>query len=201
MQPFQQLIARAAPLPLPQCDTDQIVPARFLWRARASGYGEQLFYDLRFDEHGQPRHDFVLNRPEYRDVQILVADSNFGCGSSRESAVWALLDYGIRAVIAPSFGDIFFNNSMKNGLLPIVLPSDRVAQLRMVCETKPAEPLHIDLPAQRVYATGGTVDAFNIDPLRKQLLLAGMDDIQYSLTLAAALTPFEAQFDQKHKWL
>jgi 3-isopropylmalate dehydratase small subunit len=127
MEPFARLDAVAVPIGVPNVDTDQIIPARFLWRKRHDGWGHLLFHDLRFNDAGAPKPEFVLNRDAYRDARIVVADRNFGCGSSREHAVWALYDYGIRAVLAPSFGDIFFNNSLQNGLLPVVLPAERVA--------------------------------------------------------------------------
>lgn len=201
MTPFQRLDACAAPLALPQCDTDQIVPARFLSRKRSEGFGEQLFHDLRFDAQGQERPAFVLNQAPYRDARILVADENFGCGSSRESAVWALIDYGIAAVIAPSFGDIFFNNSTKTGLLPVVLPAERVHALRALCEASAGCHLRIDLADQLVHSDASPPDRFEIDPLRKRLLLAGMDEIAYTLTHAPALLPFEARYDAAHAWL
>ena len=130
MEPFTRLDATAIPLSVPNVDTDQIIPARFLWRKRNDGWGHLLFHDLRFSDAGAPKPEFILNRDDYRGARILVADRNFGCGSSREHAVWALYDFGIRAVMAPSFGDIFYNNSLQNGLLPIILPAERVAALR-----------------------------------------------------------------------
>src|SRR5215813_1827103 len=164
MEPFKPLQAVAAPLAVPNIDTDQIIPARFLWRKRSEGWGHLLFNDLRFKDDGSPRPQFVLNRPEYRNAQILVADRNFGCGSSREHAVWALYDYGIRTVIAPSFGDIFFNNSLQNGLLPIVLPAERVEALRTMLEQAPGTRLSVDLAAQIVAGPDGAIDRFEIDP-------------------------------------
>ena len=137
MEPFARLDAAAVPIGVPNIDTDQIIPARFLWRKRHDGWGHLLFHDLRFNDAGAPKPEFVLNRDAYRDARIVVADRNFGCGSSREHAVWALYDYGIRAVMAPSFGDIFFNNSFQNGLLPVVLPAERVAALRAILEQSP----------------------------------------------------------------
>ncbi len=203
MTPFTGLDAVAAPLPLAQCDTDQIVPARFLSRRRAEGYGHQLFHDLRFGAGEQVNDAFVLNQPVYREAEILVADENFGCGSSRECAVWALYDYGFRAVIAPSFGDIFFNNSSKNGLLAIVLPAERVERLRTLCSERPGTRLSIDLATQRV--TSGEspedVDPFHIDPLKKRLLMAGMDEISYTLTHRAELDAFEKKYVSHYPWL
>ena len=141
MEKFDRLESGAAPLNMANVDTDQIIPARFLWRARSDGYGELLFNDLRVNDDGVPKPDFVLNKPVYKDARIIVGDRNFGCGSSREHAVWALVDAGIRVVIAPSFGDIFFNNSFKNGFLPIVLPPERCAELRAALERTPGARL------------------------------------------------------------
>src|SRR5215475_14192458 len=137
MEPFKPIAAVAVPLAVPNVDTDQIIPARFLWRKRGDGWGHLLFHDLRFDDGGEPRTEFILNQPQLRDARIVVADRNFGCGSSREHAVWALYDYGIRAVIAPSFGDIFRNNSFQNGLLPVALQPERVAALRAMLDAAP----------------------------------------------------------------
>src|SRR5579864_9604407 len=137
MEAFQRLDAVAAPMPVPNVDTDQVIPARFLRKPRKDGYGQYLFHDLRFDDAGREKPEFVLTREAYRGARILVADKNFGCGSSREHAVYALWDYGFRAVIAPSFGDIFYGNSFKNGFLPIVLPAAQVAALRAQVQAKP----------------------------------------------------------------
>ncbi len=138
MEPFVQLDAVAVPIAMPNVDTDQIIPARFLYRQRGEGWGHLLFNDLRFNDDGSPRAQFVLNRPAFKDARVLVAQRNFGCGSSREHAVWCLHDYGIRAVIAPSFGDIFRNNSYQNGLLPIVLPAEIVEGLIAAWSRRPA---------------------------------------------------------------
>ena len=180
MEPFKPLQAVAAPLAVPNIDTDQIIPARFLWRKRSEGWGHLLFNDLRFNDDGSPRAHYVLTRPEYRDAQILVADRNFGCGTSREHAVWALYDYGIRTVIAPSFGDIFFNNSLQNGLLPVVLPDTTVAALLAALEQAPGTQIGIDLAAQHVSAPDGALHGFEIDPFRKECLLAGADEVAFT---------------------
>jgi 3-isopropylmalate/(R)-2-methylmalate dehydratase small subunit len=201
MEPFLALDGVAAPMGVPNIDTDQIIPARYLWRSRTQGYGEHLFHDLRLDKDGAPRADFVLNQPTYAGAQIIVADLNFGCGSSREAAVWALADAGIRCVIAASFGDIFFNNSFKNGLLPIVLPEDRVAALRTALERRQDVRIEIDLQAQTVTGPGGTVDHFEVDPLRKQLLLEGMDDITFTLRHADAIAAFDQTYEDGAPWL
>jgi 3-isopropylmalate/(R)-2-methylmalate dehydratase small subunit len=206
MQKFERLESAAAPLDVANVDTDQIIPARFLWRARADGYGPLLFNDLRTSEDGAAKPDFVLNRPAYQAANILVADRNFGCGSSRENAVWALMDAGIRVVIAPSFGDIFFNNSFKNGFLPIVLPPARCAELRAALERTPGARLIVDLEAQTVTGPvgvndGGGSDHFDIDPFRKQLLLTGMDDISFTLNYKDNIAAFEARFAKELPWI
>jgi 3-isopropylmalate/(R)-2-methylmalate dehydratase small subunit len=196
MERFQRLDAIAAPLGMANVDTDQITPARFLWRPRHAGYAEVLFHDLRRNEDGSLKSDFVLNRPEYRDAKILVAERNFGCGSSREHAVWALYDHGFRAVIAPSFGDIFFNNCFKNGLLPVRLPPERVAALRSALERAPGGGrVTVDLEAQQVTGPDGAVDRFEIDPFRKELLLQGLDEIEFTLRHEDAIRAFEARYE------
>ncbi len=201
MEPFARLDAAAAPIGVPNVDTDQIVPARFLWRKRHDGWGHLLFHDLRFDDAGAPKPEFVLNRDAYREARIVVADVNFGCGSSREHAVWALYDYGIRAVLAPSFGDIFFNNSFKNGLLPVVLPAERVTALRAMLEQSPGSHVGVDLEAQKVTEPDGTVDRFEIDPFRKECLLAGTDDISFTLGRQEQIAAFEKAYETKVCWL
>src|SRR3712207_22866 len=152
MEPFRRLDAVAVPIARPNVDTDQITPARFLHKPRSDNHGAYLFHDLRRRPDGTEDPDFVLNRPAYREARILVAERNFGCGSSRENAVWALHDHGFRAAIAPSFGDIFFNNGLKNGLLPVVLPADVVNDLVAQLEARPGATVAIDLPAQTVTA-------------------------------------------------
>src|SRR5215813_7505393 len=195
MEPFKPLQAIAAPLAMANIDTDQIIPARFLWRKRSEGWGHLLFNDLRFKDDGSPRPPFVLNRPAYRNARILVADRNFGCGSSREHAVWALYDYGIRAVVAPSFGDIFFNNCFQNGLLPVALNAERVVALRALLEQAPGSRLAIDLEAQMVVGPDGAIDRFEIDPFRKECLLAGMDNISFTLGHRDRIAEFENAYE------
>jgi 3-isopropylmalate/(R)-2-methylmalate dehydratase small subunit len=201
MEPFSHLDAAAVPLGMPNIDTDQIIPARFLWRKRRDGWGHLLFHDLRFDDAGAPKPDFPLNRKAYRDARIVVGDRNFGCGSSREHAVWALYDCGIRAVVAPSFGDIFFNNSFQNGLLPAVLPAERVAALRTLLEQSPGSRVAIDLKAQTVTGPDGEIDRFEIDPFRKECLLAGTDDISFTLGHRERIAEFEKVYEAKVRWL
>jgi 3-isopropylmalate/(R)-2-methylmalate dehydratase small subunit len=201
MEPFLRLDATAVPIGVPNIDTDQIIPARFLWRKRRDGFGHLLFHDLRFNDAGAPKPDFVLNRDGYRDARIVVADRNFGCGSSREHAVWALCDYGIRAVVAPSFGDIFFNNSFQNSLLPVTLEAERVAALRALLEQAPGSHLGIDLEAQTVSGPDGAVDRFEIEAFRKECLLAGMDDISFTLGHSGHIAEFENAYEAKIRWL
>jgi 3-isopropylmalate/(R)-2-methylmalate dehydratase small subunit len=201
MEPFTRLDAAAVPIGVPNIDTDQIIPARFLWRKRRDGWGHLLFHDLRFNDAGTPKPEFVLNRDAYRDARILVADRNFGCGSSREHAVWALYDYGIRAVLAPSFGDIFFNNSFQNGLLPVVLPAERVAALRAMLEQSPGSHIAVDLEGQTTTGPDGVVDRFEIDPFRKDRLLAGTDDISFTLGQSERIAAFENAYEAKVRWL
>jgi 3-isopropylmalate/(R)-2-methylmalate dehydratase small subunit len=201
MDRFERLDAVAAPIGTPNIDTDQIIPARFLWRKRKDGWGHLLFHDLRFEENGTPKPDFILNRPAYADARILVAERNFGCGSSREHAVWALYDYGIRAVLAPSFGDIFFNNSFQNGLLPVVLPAGRAAALRTMLEEKPASRIAVDLEKQQVAGPDGIIDAFEIDAFRKECLLAGTDDISATLSRRDWIEQFEQAYEAGISWI
>ncbi len=193
MQAFKNLDAVAVPIARPNVDTDQIVPARYLRKPRKLGFGDYLFRDLRLDTDGRER-DFVLNQPAYRDAKILVAERNFGCGSSRESAVYALWDYGFRAVIAPSFGDIFFGNSFMNGLLLVMLPAADVAALIAALEAKPGAHMQVDLAAQTVTGADGKTYRFDIDSYRKRCLLEGLDELGFTLNQRDAI----AQFEQEH---
>jgi 3-isopropylmalate/(R)-2-methylmalate dehydratase small subunit len=201
MEPFLRQDALAVPIGVPNIDTDQIIPARFLWRKRRDGFGHLLFHDLRFNDAGAPKPDFVLNRDVYREARIVVADRNFGCGSSREHAVWALYDHGIRAVVAPSFGDIFFNNCFQNGLLPVALNAERVAALRALLEQAPGSHLAIDLEAQTVSGPDGAIDRFEIEAFRKECLLAGADDISFTLGYCERITEFENAYEAEVRWL
>ena len=196
MEPFTTLTARAVPLDLVNVDTDRIIPARFLRKPRSIGYGQFLFHDLR---EGDP--SFPLDRPEYRGAQILVAAENFGCGSSREGAVWALAGAGFRAWIAPSFGDIFAENSAKNGAIAIVLPHERVARIRDMLHANPAMELTIDLRQQVVRLPDGSVDRFEIDPFRKECLLAGIDEIGLTLRYQNEIAAYEARQRKQTPWL
>jgi 3-isopropylmalate/(R)-2-methylmalate dehydratase small subunit len=201
MEPFTRLTAVGVPLDLPDVDTDRIVPARFLRKARTADYGRFLLHDLRFDADGSEKPDFVLNRAPYRDARILVAAQNFGCGSSREGAVWALMGYGFRAVIAPSFGDIFAGNCTKNGVLPVVLPADAVASLRGELHRAPGAMVTVDLTDQTVTAPGGGVHRFEVDAFRRECLLRGQDEIALTVERAPAIEAFEARQRAEMPWL
>jgi 3-isopropylmalate/(R)-2-methylmalate dehydratase small subunit len=201
MEKFTQLTGVAAPLPLINVDTDMIIPKQFLKTIKRTGLGKNLFDEMRYDREGNEIADFVLNRPAYRDAQILVAGENFGCGSSREHAPWALLDFGIRAVIAPSYADIFFNNCFKNGILPIVLPQEEVDALMKDAEKGANARMTIDLEAQTVTSSDGRVFHFEVDPFRKHCLLNGLDDIGLSLEKAAFIESFEAKVAQSRPWV
>jgi 3-isopropylmalate/(R)-2-methylmalate dehydratase small subunit len=186
MTPFTTLTAVAVPLDLVNVDTDQIVPARFLRKPRSAGYQNFAFHDLREQDP-----DFPLSREAYRGAKILVAAQNFGCGSSREAAVWALAGLGLRAWIAPSFGDIFLENSFKNGVLAVTLPAGRVAALRALLAERPGTELTIDLAAQTLSAPDGGIDCFDVDPFRKECLLAGIDEIDLTLRYDAEIAAYE----------
>lgn len=200
MEPFRTLCAVAAPIDQPNVDTDQLIPARFMRKPRSVGYQRFLFHDQRFDDTGAERPDFALNRPAWRAARILVADRNFGCGSSREAAVYALVDAGLGCVIAPSFGDIFFNNAVENGLLLIELAEDRAAALRARLHARPGARLSVDLPAQTIAAEDGTVWPFDIDPGRKRRLIEGIDAIDLTLAHRAAIEAFETARADEAPW-
>jgi 3-isopropylmalate/(R)-2-methylmalate dehydratase small subunit len=201
MDKFTTLTGIAAPLPLINIDTDMIIPKQFLKTIKRSGLGKNLFDEMRFDQSGNEIPEFVLNKPAYRDAQILVAGDNFGCGSSREHAPWALLDFGIRCVIAPSFADIFFNNCFKNGILPIPLPQEDVDKLMDDASNGANATLTIDLEAQEITRPDGQKIAFEIDPFRKHCLLNGLDDIGLSLTKVEAIDAFEATAQSASPWI
>jgi 3-isopropylmalate/(R)-2-methylmalate dehydratase small subunit len=201
MQPFTELTAIAAPLPLANVDTDKIIPARFLKTIKRSGLGKSLFAGLRYDDEGKERPEFVLNREPFRGAEILVAHENFGCGSSREHAPWALLDFGIRCVIAPSFADIFHGNCFKNGILPVVLP-------RSVCDTLMEDArlganarITVDLGRQIVVRPSGEEIPFSIDPFRRHMLLHGLDEIGQTMQRTAAIDTYEAARTSAKPWL
>lgn len=191
MEAYEKFEAVALPLEQANVDTDQILPARYLQKPRSAPFGEFLFRDLRFLKDGSENPRFVLNQDAYRGARVIVAGSNFACGSSREHAVWALYDYGFRAAIAPSFGDIFFSNALKNGFLPIVLPAEVVAGLIRQAQDRPGATLGIDLEAQTVSAPDGGVHRFAVDPFAKHCLLNGLDEIDYTLSQIDHITAFE----------
>jgi 3-isopropylmalate/(R)-2-methylmalate dehydratase small subunit len=201
MEPFTTLTGIAAPLPMINVDTDQIIPKQFLKTIRRTGLGRYLFYDLRYDEAGAERPDFVLNRPPYREARILIAGDNFGCGSSREHAPWALLDFGIRCVIAPGFADIFYNNCFKNGILPITLPAEVVARLMAEAQAGANATFAIDLERQTIAGPGGESVRFEVEPFRKHCLLHGLDDIALTLEKRAKIDSFEARQRRAQPWL
>lgn len=201
MTPFTTLSGIAAPMPLVNIDTDMIIPKQFLKTIQRSGLGKNLFDEMRYDRAGREIPDFVLNQPQYRNAEILVAGDNFGCGSSREHAPWALLDFGIRCVISTSFADIFYSNCFKNGILPIALPPEAVAVLMQDAEKGANARIQIDLAAQTVTTSDGEVFHFDIDPFKKHCLLNGLDDIGLTMEKAAAIDAFEAQAAAARPWV
>jgi 3-isopropylmalate/(R)-2-methylmalate dehydratase small subunit len=200
MKPFTRLDGRAVPLHLANVDTDQIIPKQFLKTVEREGLAKGLFYDFRFDEQGQAKSDFVLNRPEYKGAAVLIAGDNFGCGSSREHAPWALMDFGITCVISSSFADIFKNNCLNNGLLPVVLKPDEVEAL--MDEAKGGNHVFtVDLESQTVTAPSGAKFTFEIDPDRKDKLLKGLDAIGETLQQANAIDLFESKRALSEPWM
>ena len=200
MKAFTRLDAKIAPLPLANIDTDQIIPKQFLKTVEREGLSKGLFYDLRFDEEGREKADFVLNRPEYKGAGVLVAGDNFGCGSSREHAPWALMDFGIDCVISSSFADIFYNNCFQNGLLPVVLKPDEVQDLME--EAKGGNHMvTVDLQAQTVVSPSGKTFAFQIDPQRKAKMLKGLDAIGETLQKAPSIDVYEGRRAISQPWL
>lgn len=200
MDKFTHLDGKAAPLAIANIDTDQIIPKQFLKTVERAGLAKGLFYDLRFDEAGEPKPDFVLNQPAYAGVSVLIAGDNFGCGSSREHAPWALLDFGVRCVIAPSFADIFYNNCFENGLLPVALPDETVRRLQ--AEARGGNHVFsIDLETQTVTAPSGEQVTFEIDPGRKEKLLKGLDAIGETLQHADDISTYEYKRSLAAPWL
>ena len=201
MQKFDTLTGIAAPLNILNIDTDMIIPKQFLKTIKRSGLGKNLFDEMRYEVDGREKADFVLNKKPYRKAQILVAGDNFGCGSSREHAPWALLDFGVRCIVSTSFADIFYNNCFKNGILPIVVSaSDRDALLADAADTENPE-LSVDLVAQTILRPNGVVVSFDIDPFRKKCLLEGLDDIGLTLEKGADIESFEAKRASTQPWL
>ena len=203
MQPFQTLTATAAKLDQVNVDTDQIIPKQFLKKIERTGFGIHLFHDWRFlDDAGQKTNpDFILNQSRYQGAQILVAGDNFGCGSSREHAPWALLDYGFRSIIAPSFADIFYNNCAKNGILLVALPEASVQQLFAEIEENVGYELTVDLPNQKVQSPKGLEFSFEIDPFVKNRLLNGLDDIGWTLQYQSEIESFESNYQKQAPWM
>jgi len=201
MQKFDKLTGVAAPLPQINVDTDMIIPKQFLKTIKRSGLGKNLFDEMRYTADGREKPDFVLNKPAYRNTQILVTGENFGCGSSREHAPWALLDFGIRCIIATSYADIFYNNCFKNGILPIILPQADVDKLMADAERGANAVVSIDLVAQEIRGPDGGVVKFEIDPYRKQCLIEGLDDIGLTLKQDAKIDQFEQKRAAQQPWL
>jgi 3-isopropylmalate/(R)-2-methylmalate dehydratase small subunit len=197
---FTTLTAVAAPYEPVNVDTDQIIPARFLKVQRGKDYGRLLFHDLRFGEDGAERPDFVLNRAPYRAARILVANANFGCGSSREAAAYAFFDQGFRSIIAPSFGDIFYNNCLQNGVVPVRLPDATCARLRGLATDRPGTELTVDLVELRVVEPDGTMHAFSVGAFFRELLLRGVDEIGLTLSFADEIEAFERDYAQAAPW-
>ncbi|MFO7857397.1 MAG: 3-isopropylmalate dehydratase small subunit [Ectothiorhodospiraceae bacterium] len=210
MEPFKQHQGIVAPLERSNVDTDAIIPKQFLKSIKRTGFGDNLFDEMRYLDHGEPGQDcsqrpenpdFVLNQEPYRRASILLTGANFGCGSSREHAPWALKDFGFRVLIAPSFADIFYNNCFKNGLLPVVLPEDTVAELFQAVTEQPGYQLAVDLPAQTVTPPDGTTLAFEIDGFRKHMLEEGLDEIGLTLQHADAIRAYEERRRREAPWL
>ncbi len=201
MQPFTKVTAVAAPLELANIDTDKIIPARFLRRLREPGYEKLAFHDIRYDADGKDRPDFVLNQAPYRNAKILVAGANFGCGSSREAAVYVMWDYGIRSVIAPSFGDIHYGNELQNGMLPVVLPDATCQKLRQQLRDQPGAQITVDLETQTVTGPDGATHRFEIDANHKERLLKGLDDIGLVMQNIKEIEAFEKKHHEEMPWL
>ena len=201
MDKFTTITGIAAPMPLVNIDTDMIIPKQFLKTIKRSGLGANLFDEMRFDRQGNEVPDFVLNQDAYRSAEIIVAGENFGCGSSREHAPWAIKDFGVSCVIAPSFADIFYNNCFKNGILPIALPQEAVDVLMKDAEKGANARMTIDLEAQTVTTSDGDVFAFEVDAFKKHCLMEGLDDIGLTMAKAASIDSFEAQAAQARPWV
>ena len=201
MDKFTKLTGVAAPMPIVNVDTDMIIPKQFLKTIKRTGLGKALFYDMRFTADGKENPDFVLNKPAYRKAQILVAGDNFGCGSSREHAPWALMDFGIRCVISTSFGDIFYNNCFKNGVLPIKMPKEIIDKLMDDASRGSNAIIEIDLEKQEIKGPDGGTVHFDIDPFRKHCLLNGLDDIGLTMEKKSEIDDFEARQKEAQPWL
>ena len=201
MRKFDTLTGVAAPLPLINIDTDMIIPKQFLKTINRTGLGKSLFFDMRYDEDGNEVKDFVLNQPMYRNAKIMVVGDNFGCGSSREHAPWALLDFGICCIISTSFADIFYSNCFKNGILPIKLPQSKVNKLMVDTERGANLTVSIDLKSQKITCIDGREISFEIDPFRKHCLLNGLDDIGLTMEKNAKIDAYEKKIRVNQPWL
>ncbi|KEO54381.1 3-isopropylmalate dehydratase small subunit [Thioclava pacifica] len=201
MEKFEKVTGIAAPMPLVNIDTDMIIPKGFLKTIKRTGLGVHAFDEMRYDRQGNEIPDFVLNKPQYREASILIAGDNFGCGSSREHAPWALADFGIKVIVSTSFADIFYNNSFKNGMLPIVLPQEQVDLLMKDAEKGSNARMTVDLENQEITTSEGETIKFDVDPFKKHCLLEGLDDIGLTLEKAAAIDAFEAQAAQARPWV
>ena len=201
MEKFEKISGIAAPMPLINIDTDMIIPKQFLKTIKRSGLGVNLFDEMRYDDSGDEIPDFVLNKPAYRSSEIIVAGDNFGCGSSREHAPWAIKDFGIRCVIAPAFADIFYNNCFKNGILPITLSQDQVDVLMKDAEKGANARMEVDLVAQQITTSDGEVISFEVDEFKKRCLLEGLDDIGQTFQKLAAIDSFEAKASVARQWV
>jgi 3-isopropylmalate/(R)-2-methylmalate dehydratase small subunit len=201
MEPFTTLTAGAVPMDLPNIDTDRVIPARFLRKPKEAGLGSYFFHDVRFNPDGSENGDFILNQAPYRGAQILVTAENFGCGSSREAAVWALMGSGFRCVIGPSFGDIFFENCFKKGVLAVVLPAEVVAGLRRQLHDRPGATISLDLASQALTAPDGATHRFEVDPFRKQALLKGQDEIALTTEYEEVIRAHESRRAAEMPWL
>jgi 3-isopropylmalate/(R)-2-methylmalate dehydratase small subunit len=201
MQPFTKLTSTPAPMKVMNVDTDMIIPKQFLKTIKRTGLGKSLFFEMRYKEDGTENPDFVLNKPAYRKSEILIAGDNFGCGSSREHAPWALLDFGIRCVISTSFADIFYNNCFKNGILPITVSPEDLDKLFDDADRGSNATLTVDLEAQEIRGPDGGVVKFEIDPFRKKCLLEGLDDIGLTMEKAPKINTYEAKAKTDRPWL
>ena len=201
MDKFEKLSGIAAPMPLINIDTDMIIPKVFLKTIKRSGLGVNLFDEMRYQDDGSENPDFVLNKPQYRETEILVAGDNFGCGSSREHAPWAIKDFGIRCVISTSYADIFFNNCFKNGILPIVLPKAQVDVVMKDAEKGSNARIEVDLEAQTVTTSDGETFSFEVDAFKKHCLLNGLDDIGLTMEKAASIDAYESKLQVSHPWV
>ena len=200
MEKFEKLAGVAAPMPLVNIDTDMIIPKVFLKTIKRSGLGVNLFDEMRYDREGNEKSDFVLNKTQYREAKILVAGDNFGCGSSREHAPWAIADFGIKCIVSTSFADIFYNNCFKNGVLPVVLPQDQVDILMKDAEKGANSIIEVDLENQTIASSDGEVFSFEVDPFKKHCLLNGFDDIGLTMEKEERITAYESKAAQMFPW-